>query len=573
MAEAQEFILERVDDIPLLLGMMMKMQMPIILDKHLGNHGHQQGLSNGWVATMWLSYILSEGQHTKSSVQAWALKRRHLLEQVSGQVIRAEDFSDDSLSLLLKRLSDMDRWQRLEAELWSWQTVVHEIPLESVRLDSTTSYGYHTIEEDGLMQQGHSKDHRPELAQVKLMFAVAEPSGQLIACDVHSGERADDPLYLPLIERVGRITRQRGLLYTGDSKMAALPTRASIVQRGDYYLTVLPRSAQTAQLWDSWLDAIIEGPQSATLVVREGQLLAGGYEFTRSLSSVVTEEPVAWHERVLLVRSLAHAQAETQALEKRLTHAQRTLQALTPPPTRGRRSFQEEATLQAAIDKVLEQYQVAGLLQVTWQREETTVTRLVGPGRAGPQRPTRPESKVRYTITAVQRAEVALLHHLRRVGWRAYVTNLPAARWGLSALVCHYRAGTCVERDFHLLKARPLGLSPLYVYRPAQITGLTHLLTLALRVLLLLETTVREGLRQSQQTLIGLYEGQPTRATDRPTALRLLRAFARAEISRIGIPVADQWQWRLTPLSDLLRRILALAGLPDRLYLQLGNSP
>jgi transposase len=383
MAEAQEFILERVDDIPLLLGMMMKMQMPIILDKHLGNHGHQQGLSNGWVATMWLSYILSEGQHTKSSVQAWALKRRHLLEQVSGQAIRAEDFSDDSLSLLLKRLSDMDRWQRLEAELWNWQTVVHEIPLESVRLDSTTSYGYHTIEEEGLMQQGHSKDHRPELAQVKLMFAVAEPSGQLIACDVHSGARADDPLYLPLIERVGRITRQRGLLYTGDSKMAALSTRASIVQRGDYYLTVLPRSGQTAQLWDSWLDAIIEGPQSATLVVREGQLLAGGYEFTRPLSSVVAEEPVAWQERVLLVRSLAHAQAETQALEKRLTHASRALQTLTPPPARGRRSFQEEATLQAAIDKVLEQYQVTGLLQVTWQREETTVTRLVGPGGGG----------------------------------------------------------------------------------------------------------------------------------------------------------------------------------------------
>ena len=52
------------------------------------------------------------------------------------------------------------------------------------------------------MQLGHSKDHRPDLAQFKLMAAAAEPTGQLIATTVHPGDAADDPLYLPLIERV-----------------------------------------------------------------------------------------------------------------------------------------------------------------------------------------------------------------------------------------------------------------------------------------------------------------------------------------------------------------------------------
>ena len=57
------------------------------------------------------------------------------------------------------------------------------MPVERVRLDSTTSYGYHTITDDGLKQLGHCKDHRPELPQLKLMAAAAEPTGQLVACD------------------------------------------------------------------------------------------------------------------------------------------------------------------------------------------------------------------------------------------------------------------------------------------------------------------------------------------------------------------------------------------------------
>ena len=79
------------------------------------------------------------------------------------------------------------------------------------------------------MQHGYSKDHRPDLPQLKLMAAAAEPSGHLLACDVLAGHNADDPLYLPMLARVRQIVGKSGLLYTGDSKMAALETRADIV--------------------------------------------------------------------------------------------------------------------------------------------------------------------------------------------------------------------------------------------------------------------------------------------------------------------------------------------------------
>ena len=266
--------------------------------------------------------------------------------------------------------------------------------------------------------------------------------------------------------------------------------------------------------------------------------------------------------------------AEAAQLEKRLQRAEAALAQLTPPPARGRRQYRQEAALQTAIDDLLARYQVSGLLTVTWQLEERHTTRYVGRGRGGPNRPTRTDVKVRYVIHTVQRNEPASQQQQRRLGWRAYVTNLPQAQWSLSDTVTHYRAGYCVEHDFHLIEDRPLGLSPLYVQRDDQIIGLTRLLTIGLRLLTLIETKARDTLQQTQTSLTGLYEGQPNRATDRPTGLRLLRAFSRAEISRVGMHSPDgQWQWRLSPLPDLLIHILTLLGVSEFLYYQLGNSP
>ncbi len=88
-------IYERVDDIPVLFGMMEQLHLPEIGDAHLGQHGNHTGLSNGWLFTVWLAFILSEGDHCKSHVQAWVWKRRHLFASLIGQSIGWDDFKDD----------------------------------------------------------------------------------------------------------------------------------------------------------------------------------------------------------------------------------------------------------------------------------------------------------------------------------------------------------------------------------------------------------------------------------------------------------------------------------------------
>src|SRR6185312_3974539 len=401
---------ERVDDVPLLLGALIKLQFPEIIDRHLPPHPLHQGLSNGWLITVWIAYILSQADHRKSHVQEWVDRLKHTLETLIGQPIRPVEFGDDRLTLVLKRLSDLEVFRELEAALWRTQCEVYALPpVERVHLDATTSFGYHAIEDDGLMQLGHSKDHRPDLPQIKLMAAAAEPSGWFLAGDVHPGNAADDPLYLPLYRRVRELLGQDGLLYTGDCKMAALETRAEIAAAGDFYLTRLPLSGEVADQFTAWVEAALTGAAAAQLVeIRvEDELIAVGYELERAQSAVVNTAVHTWMERVQIIRSEALAESQAAALERRLAKAEAALRGLTPPPGPGRAQFTTGWQLERAIAAVLAEHQVEGLLEVSFEREETSRTKYVGRGRGGPNRPKMTHWDIRYQITAVRRNEAA----------------------------------------------------------------------------------------------------------------------------------------------------------------------
>jgi transposase len=562
---------ERIDDVPLLLGFLIKLQLPEILDRHLPPHPLHCGLSNGWLITVWIAYILSRADHRKSPVQAWAQELQHTLETLIGQRIRPVEFSDDRLTLLLKRLSDPAAWESLEADLWHAHCDVYALPVERVRLDATTSCGYHTVTDDGLMQLGHSKDHRPDLAQFKLMAAVAEPTGLFLAGDVHPGNAADDPLYLPLYRRVRTMLGQTGLLYSGDCKMAALETRAEIAANRDFYLTRLPLTGAVQAQFSEWVEAAIVGDRAATLIEirRDEEILGRGYEFERLQSAVVGQEELAWTERVQIIRSEAAARSQAEALDRRLKKIETAVRSLTPPPGPGRTQFSTGWELERAVNAVLAEQDVQGLLTVSWERQETSRTRYVGPGRGGPNRPQTTEWSVRYQITSVARDEAAIERLVARMGWQAQVTNAPASRLSLEDSVLGYRAGTCVERAFHQLKDQPLGIRPLFVHRDDQVRGLSHLLTLALRVLTLFEVLVRRGQEQSGEELAGLYPGQPKRTTDRPTAQRVLEAIAQSGVTLMCVGSGEERRWHLTALPVLVKRVLGYLGLSVEVYTRL----
>ncbi len=567
---------ERVDDIPLLLGLMQQLQLPETLERALGSHHLHQGISNGWLACVWMAFILSQANHRKVSVQDWAQSHHHTLAAIIGQPLRPAEFSDDRLSIVLRRLHDAD-WSGLETDLWQATCQVYEVPITCVRLDSTTTCGYHTVEPDGLMQRGHSKDHRPDLPQLKLMAAAAQPTGHLLACDVHPGNAADDPLYVPLIERVRGLVGRRGLLYAGDNKMAALETRASIARQDDYYLVPLPQTGEVPQWFNTWVDAVVDGSQPVELLYVTDEkgnttLFGAGYELGRPCQWAIGADVFEWPERVQLVKSLALARRQAEQLEERLRRAEEELRALTPPVGRGHRQYRDEGALREAITEVLQRHGVSEFLSVAWRREEQRQKRYEGRGRGSVGRKWHWEVTVRYEVTAVDRDQEAITAAKHRQGWRVQVTTLPHEGYSLQTCVLLYNGGWSLERDFHVVKDVPLGIRPLFVRDEEQIIGLTRLLTIALRLLTLFELRVRAGLEEAEEELVGLYEGQPKRKASRPTATRLLKAIARMEITLTRVASEEDAQWYVTALPPLLRRILELVDLSENIYTVLATN-
>src|SRR5204863_5967362 len=162
------------------------------------------------------------------------------------------------------------------------------------------------------------------------MAAVAQPTSQMVACDVVAGNCADDPLYLPLIRRVRQQLGRKGLLYAGDCKMAALETRAEVAAHKDFYLMPLPRTGEVAAQWDAWIEEALAKPEHLKSLSRpdehgKPEKFARAYEWDRQLTAVAEGEMLTWTERVQVMQPLELAQRRGKQLEERLQRAEEEL--------------------------------------------------------------------------------------------------------------------------------------------------------------------------------------------------------------------------------------------------------
>jgi transposase len=565
---------ERIDDFVLLLQVMIRLNLPAILDRHLPRHWLQQGLSWGWVTTIWLAHIISQGDHRKLSVRDWVRQAQSTLEKVTGLSLRETDFTDDRLTIVLRELSRPAYWHAIEQELGQNTIRAYDLEQDTVRVDATTVSGYHTVGAAGLFQFGKSKDN-PDLPQIKVMLGVLDPLGLPIATEVVSGEQADDGLYVPIIARMLTILTQAGLLFVGDCKMSAVATRAYLHPRQHYYLTPLALVGDTATAMQTWVQEALDGKHTLTdLYVLDDQdrkiLLGQGYETSRVCSAQSQGESMTWTERIFVMHSRSYAEALERGLEQRLATATAKLQALTPPRGRGKRQITQEAQLSAAAEAIVQAHRVEGLLTYTFERQAEQIVKFVGPGRGPADRPQRVIERVRYQITSVTRQEAAISLLKKTLGWRAYATNAPVEKLTLETAVLTYRAEWLAERGFHRLKGAPLSLDPLFVKRDDQVVGLTHLLSIAVRLLTLIEFVVRRALKQAETTLVGLHQENPKKATATPTTERLLQAFSNITLTIIHLP--DRVLYHVTPLTTLQVQILELLGLSPDIYHSLAEN-
>lgn len=565
---------ERVDDIPVIFGLIQKIGIQAIIDRVIKAHGNWQGLSPGWVITIWMMHILTEHSHCMDGVQEWVAKRLSVLKKLTGQEVTELDFTDDRLALCLRMLSQTTNWHSIEEQVGGHIIRVYRLDDDPiVRIDATTGAVYHDPGNHILFKLGKGKDGNYAI-QFKLMLVGLDPLGLPLAVDVVPGDNADDPLYIPIYQRIKQVLPEPGVLAVGDSKMSAKRTRATIVAGGDFYLTPLAHLKDEpgllAELLVPWAGRekemkrifLPEDMSKDSTLPDLDLAIAHGFEISRPQQVEINGETIVWTERLVVVRSFQHTQRSQTLLHRRLDKAEKALKALTPARGRGKRQIEDEASLLAAIQVIENKYRVAGFFDYEYQCQVTE--REV---RAYGDKPARTERKVRFQLT-VSRNQEAIEQAEFLAGWRIYATNAPTEKLPLERAVLAYRDQYIEENIFRRLKGKNLSITPLYVQRDDHAKGLFHLLTLAARLLAIGDHTAKQALAQENAELAGIYAGNPKRSSATPTTERMLATFDNIHLMTLS--VAGQIYHQITPLSVVQTRILELLDLPISLYTQLS---
>lgn len=567
MGQQQTTTSERIDDLPLVIHCLKQMQVDVIIDRVLGPaHGNWEGLSRGELALVYVSYVVMRCTHFLSPLQAWVAEHRQSLSQALGKPVREADGTDDRMAAVLSDLGDESTRPGEPIEQAMGQHVIraYALPTDTARIDMTTVSVHHPpANEAGLLRFGHSKDRRPDLRQFKEALGTLDPVGVPLATATLSGEQADDPNYLPIWERLVATLGRPDFLTVADCKLASLANRAHIQSGGGFYLAPLPMTGTTPEELRRWVLRPPRRVQKIRLADQAATDAPVGQGFSLTVKCAWTDPDtharVTWEERRLVVQSEAHAQRQRQGLKDRLEKAEMAVRALNATAT----ATTHPETLDTRAQTLLARHQVTEYLSLTIREHVERHRRYVGPGRPGPKRAQEIVETRTWTVHT-RRRPAAIRQFERLAGWRVYVTNTPANRLSLSGAVDCYRQEWQPEHGFHRLKGGLLAIMPLFLRDEQRIRGLLVLLGIALRFVTLTEFCMRRDLAAAGETLKGLYDGNPARATAQPTTERLLKAFHNITLYRYQ--TASEVWFEITPLSALQRRILRGLGLPESIY-------
>lgn len=562
----QTYVSENIGSLPLFFGVLEHIGLSPQINAYYPVHGNWNGGDKGVIVSVWLCYILTLSDHRLCEVESWFLLHQHSLNTLvlsyGYSALDPKDFTDDRLGSLLSAFGDAEIWYLFMTCFSRNLLKLYGLDVKHVELDATIAQQYREVITDGLLQLGHSKQHRSGLPQIKMMLSNAAESNIPLLINTVGGNRADDGLYVPLIAQTRSVIGTTGILWQGDSKLGSLDNRYEIARFNDFYLTpaslvqlktqTLRDYVSTHQKNDgSWtaiyLDKDIKG-------ISEKVLIGTGFE----VSIDITYKDLTWTERRLVVRSEAYATAQIATFNKQLNQANTQLNDLMTRKT-GKPVPKSAEELLEKAKKILDKAHVTSFF--TLKVETTTTIKTINAYKETPKRIVEIKE---FTLHFEQHQEL-IEQHIDYLGYRVYLTNQSQAQLPLQKAVEAYRGEYKIERRIRNLKQEVCALLPLYLQKEDRIVGLVNLLTLLLQIVSVLEYRIAQSLKEEQlpekQKIAGLYQGQPTLKTANPTISKIISAMSPIMLiyAMKGHKIKEKV---ITNQNQVTKRIMELIKLP-----------
>lgn len=557
-------ITERVDDIPLLIAEFEKSQLCEYLDQYFPDHGNWTGLSGGKVTVGFLTYILSCSDHRLSQVEAWADSLVHSLRHcLASPDLRSKDFTDDRLGALLDRYSDEAKWDAFEAAHNQGLIRIYDLNTlsEPIRLDAMIAQSFRSADEE--FKLDYAKQHRADLPQLKVMLATIDPLAMPLVSVIAPGNKTDDVLYIPVIDKVIANLGNTGQLFVADAKLGSLANRAYMHQQGQYYLCPLgKKQCSSAQLQAYLKDKPEELAKVFSMQDGQDQLRAQAFELSEEL--YCEEYDLYWTERRIVVHSSTWAEQQQRSLDQRLDKAEEILGNLLERK-QGKKVLKTKAEIEARAAQIIEKQKLKGLIEVQVEEHiELVPIQKYGDRPAG-------FKEQRHFSLHIHSCEEELAQYRENLGWRVYACNAPMEQLSTKQAVICYRQEYRIEHKFNELLNKITVLMPIFLKKPNRVKALIRLLLLALKFVSLIQHQARKELKATGQYIKELYPGNPGRKTTRPTTKMLLEAFQN--ITLVVVPMENQIFIKISDLKPVQLQILKLLKIPPEIYRNLEQIP
>lgn len=566
----ETYVAENIGSLPLFFGVLDHISLSSHINTHYPSHGNWSGGDKGVIVSVWLCYILTLTDHRISEVERWFVLHSHSLNTLvmayGYSELSPKDFTDDRLGDLLSAFGVDEIWYVFMTSFSRNLLKLYDLKINHVELDATIAQQYREVIQDGLFQLGHSKQHRADLPQLKMMLSNAATANIPLLINTVGGNRADDGLYGPLITQTRSIINTTGILWQGDSKLGSLENRYEIARHDDFYLTpasLVQLKTETLREYVSahqkkegaWTDIYLDKEIKGTV---QKVLIGTGFE----VSVEVSYKNLKWTERRLIVRSVAYSAAQIATFNKQLNQANTQLNELLKRKT-GKPVPKSAEELFEKAKKIIDKSHVTSFF--TLKVDTITTTKTINGYKGSPKRTVELKE---FTLKFEQNQEL-IEQHIAYLGYRVYLTNQKQEQLSLQKAVEAYRGEYKIERRIRNLKQEVCALLPIYLQKEDRIVGLVNLLTLLLQIVSVIEYRMAQSLKEEQekekQKIAGLYAGQPTLKTATPTISKVINAMS--PIMLICVIKDDKIIKKVvTNQNQTTKRIMELIKLPRDPY-------
>jgi len=547
-----KLVRQKVGGLPLIAEVIDRMDLRRILGEAMGQHGNETFPAVDSLILMIMN--LAQGKQPLYELEHWA---QSLDARCLGYPnLPKGKLNDDRFGRALDKLYQADR-ASLMTQLVMKVVKEFDLRLDRIHNDSTTLKAcgkYPGKTESGFeLQNGHSKDRRPDLKQLVYSLSICADGAVPVHQKTYSGNRTDDTTHIETWNTLRKIQPDPGFLYVADSKLCTDKQLHHIVSHKGRAITLMPDTWKEVPVF---MDALRKSPKTKQEIWRR---LKPGSDTEMEYFSAFTGIHLTKQRGYCIhwIYSSEKRQRDRHARQKRLQKAEEALMELT-----GRinmRKLKTQEAIQEAIDAILAQYKVGTFLHVKLGTTLEETRTQIGKGR--PSKDTQYKQIIKTVFTlGWSRNTTSLRHEARTDGvFPLLCTDLDlTAKEVLQA----YKYQPRLEKRFQQFKHIHHG-APLLFKKLERIEATMFAFFIALMIQALIERQVRNQMADQNIPALALYPED--RDASHPTTAKIMGIFDEVSTYKLISSTREIKEYR-DDLTEVQRTILKLLNIPNDVY-------